>query len=57
MRTFGAFSAKGGKPFYGELIGDEVNVLKGPFWLGIEPTGEKSAEAISKSGFRFRHRS
>src|SRR5207237_8900794 len=41
MRTFGAFSAKGGKPFYGELIGDEVNVLKGPFWLGIEPTGEK----------------
>src|SRR5437899_12510929 len=41
MRTFGAFSAKGGKPFYGELIGDEVGVLERPFWLSIEPTGEK----------------
>src|SRR5580765_7685130 len=43
MRTFGAFSAKGGKPFYGELIGDEVSVLERPFWLSIEPTGEKIA--------------
>jgi 2-keto-4-pentenoate hydratase/2-oxohepta-3-ene-1,7-dioic acid hydratase in catechol pathway len=41
MRTFGAFSAKGGKPFYGELIGGEVSVLERPFWLSIEPTGEK----------------
>ena len=41
MRTFGAFSAKSGKPFYGELIGDEVSVLERPFWLSIEPTGEK----------------
>ena len=42
MRTFGAFSAKGGEPFYGELIGDdEVSVLERPFWLSIEPTGEK----------------
>src|SRR6201982_4332281 len=42
MRTFGAFSAKGGQPFYGELIGDdEVRVLERPFWLSIEPTGEK----------------
>src|SRR6266704_2269939 len=41
MRTFGAFSAKGSTPFYGELIGDEVNVLKRPFWLGLEPIGEK----------------
>src|SRR4026208_1456685 len=41
MRTFGAFSAKGGKPFYGELIGDEVSVLERPFWLSIKPTGEK----------------
>src|SRR2546423_12098607 len=41
MRTFGAFSAKGGKPFYGELIGDEVTVLEQPYWLGIEPTGKK----------------
>src|SRR5207302_2681769 len=40
--TFGTFfSAKGGTTFYGELIGDEVNVLKRPFWLGLEPTGEK----------------
>ncbi|PYK79291.1 MAG: hypothetical protein DME37_08815 [Verrucomicrobia bacterium] len=42
MRTFGTFSsAKGGTTFYGELIGDEVNVLKRPFWLGLEATGEK----------------
>ena len=41
VRTFGAFSAKGGKQFYGELIGDEVHVLKNPFWLGLEPTGQK----------------
>ena len=41
MRTFGAFSAKSGKPFYGELIGDEVSVLERPFWLSFEPTGEK----------------
>src|SRR5437879_1003539 len=41
MRTFGAFSAKGGKPFYGELSGDEVSVLERPFWLSFEPTGEK----------------
>src|SRR5438045_8508648 len=41
MRTFGAFSAKGSTPFYGELIGNEVNVLKRTFWLGLEPAGEK----------------
>ena len=42
IRTFGTFfSAKGGTTFYGELIGDEVNVLKRPFWLGLEATGEK----------------
>jgi 2-keto-4-pentenoate hydratase/2-oxohepta-3-ene-1,7-dioic acid hydratase in catechol pathway len=41
MRTFGAFSAKGGASFYGELIGEEVHVLKHPYWLGLEPTGEK----------------
>ena len=41
MRTFGAFSVKGRKPFYAELIGDEVSVLEQPYWLGIEPTGEK----------------
>ena len=41
MRTFGAFSAKGRAPFYGELIGDEVHVLKRPYWLAPEPTGDK----------------
>jgi 2-keto-4-pentenoate hydratase/2-oxohepta-3-ene-1,7-dioic acid hydratase in catechol pathway len=41
MRTFGAFSIKGGPSFYGELIGEEVHALKRAFWLGIEPTGEK----------------
>src|SRR5436305_13933538 len=42
LRTFGpCSSAKGGTTFYGELIGDEVNVLKRPFWLGLEATGEK----------------
>jgi 2-keto-4-pentenoate hydratase/2-oxohepta-3-ene-1,7-dioic acid hydratase in catechol pathway len=41
MRIFGAFSAKGGASFYGELIGDEVHVLKNPFWLGPVLTGEK----------------
>src|SRR5438128_3852784 len=41
MRTFGAFSAQGGTQFYGELIGEHVHALKRPFWLGIEPTGER----------------
>src|SRR5437868_14253855 len=41
MRTFGAFSAKGGTLFYGQLIGEDVHQLKRPLWLGIEPTGEK----------------
>ncbi len=26
---------------YGEMRGDDVHVLKQPFWFGIEPTGEK----------------
>ena len=41
MRTLGAFSAKGGTPFYGELIGEEVHALVRPYWLDLEPTGEK----------------
>ena len=40
MRTFGGFKS-GNKFFYGEVIGDEVHILKNPFWLGVEPTGEK----------------
>src|SRR5947208_3246563 len=39
MRTFGGFKS-GNKFFYGEVIGDEVHVLRNPFWLGIEPSGE-----------------
>src|SRR5205085_12119548 len=41
MRTFGAFSKTDDTRFYGELIDEEVHVLKQPFWLGIEPIGEK----------------
>lgn len=40
MRTFGAFSARGGDPFYAEVCGDELQVLARPYWLGIEPTGQ-----------------
>jgi 2-keto-4-pentenoate hydratase/2-oxohepta-3-ene-1,7-dioic acid hydratase in catechol pathway len=39
MRTFGGFRSKD-KFFYGEVLGDEVRVLKNPFWIDIEPTGE-----------------
>jgi 2-keto-4-pentenoate hydratase/2-oxohepta-3-ene-1,7-dioic acid hydratase in catechol pathway len=40
MRTFGGFKING-KTIYGEVRGEEVHVLRSPFWLGIEPTGEK----------------
>jgi 2-keto-4-pentenoate hydratase/2-oxohepta-3-ene-1,7-dioic acid hydratase in catechol pathway len=40
MRTFGGFKS-GDKFFYGEVIGDEVHVLKNPFWIDVEPTGER----------------
>jgi len=39
MRTFGGFRS-GDRFFYGEIRGDEVHVLRNPFWIGIEPTGE-----------------
>ncbi len=39
MRTFGGFRS-GEKFFYGEVIGDGVRVLKQPYWIDIEPTGE-----------------
>jgi hypothetical protein len=39
MRTFGGFRS-GDRFFYGEIRGDEVYVLKNPFWIDIEPTGE-----------------
>jgi 2-keto-4-pentenoate hydratase/2-oxohepta-3-ene-1,7-dioic acid hydratase in catechol pathway len=40
MRTFGGFKS-GGKILYGEVHGDEVQILAQPYWLGIEATGEK----------------
>jgi 2-keto-4-pentenoate hydratase/2-oxohepta-3-ene-1,7-dioic acid hydratase in catechol pathway len=39
MRTFGGFRSDD-RFFYGEIRGDEVHVLKNPFWIDIEPTGE-----------------
>jgi 2-keto-4-pentenoate hydratase/2-oxohepta-3-ene-1,7-dioic acid hydratase in catechol pathway len=39
MRTFGGFKA-GDKSFYGEVRGDDVQVLAKPYWIDIEPTGE-----------------
>src|SRR5580704_17155486 len=39
MRTFGGFKY-GDRFLYGEIRGDEVRVLKNPFWIDIEPTGE-----------------
>jgi 2-keto-4-pentenoate hydratase/2-oxohepta-3-ene-1,7-dioic acid hydratase in catechol pathway len=39
MRTFGGFRFQD-KSFYGEVFSDEIRVLKNPFWIDIEPTGE-----------------
>ena len=39
MRTFGGFRS-GSQFFYGEVRGDDVHVLKQPYWAGIEPTSE-----------------
>src|SRR5947208_9504842 len=39
MRTFGGFKS-GEKFFYGEVIGDTVQVLAKPYWIDIEPSGE-----------------
>jgi 2-keto-4-pentenoate hydratase/2-oxohepta-3-ene-1,7-dioic acid hydratase in catechol pathway len=39
MRTFGGFKLDD-EFFYGEALGDEVHVLKNPYWIDIEPTGE-----------------
>lgn len=39
MRTFGGFRS-GNRFFYGELVGDEVQVWAKPYWIDIEPTGE-----------------
>src|SRR6266480_1753534 len=39
MRTFGGFRSEN-RFFYGEIRCDEVHVLKNPFWIDIEATGE-----------------
>src|SRR3954465_7807613 len=38
MRAFGRFQSEG-EVICGEVAGDEVHVLKAPFWLGLEKTG------------------
>src|ERR1700739_172269 len=40
MRVFGQFRS-GDKFFYGEIVGDDVQVLAKPYWIGLEPTEEK----------------
>lgn len=39
MRTFGGFRSAD-RFFYGEIRGGEVHILRNPFWIDIEPTGE-----------------
>lgn len=39
MRTFGGFRT-GDRFFYGEIRGDEVHVLRNPYWIDIDATGE-----------------
>ena len=39
MRTFGGFKS-GSKFFYGEVRGEDVQVLAKPFWIDIQPAGE-----------------
>jgi 2-keto-4-pentenoate hydratase/2-oxohepta-3-ene-1,7-dioic acid hydratase in catechol pathway len=39
MRTFGGFKSKD-RFFYGEVRGDEVYVLRNPFWIDIAHTGD-----------------
>jgi 2-keto-4-pentenoate hydratase/2-oxohepta-3-ene-1,7-dioic acid hydratase in catechol pathway len=42
MRTFGGFRS-GDRFLYGEIRGDDIHVLKKPFWIDIEPTGETAS--------------
>jgi 2-keto-4-pentenoate hydratase/2-oxohepta-3-ene-1,7-dioic acid hydratase in catechol pathway len=39
MRSFGGFRSED-RFFYGEIRDNEVHVLRNPFWIDIEPTGE-----------------
>lgn len=42
MRTFGGFRCED-RFFYGEIRDDEVHVLRNPFWINIESTGETTS--------------
>src|SRR5213076_306729 len=39
MRTFGGFKS-GSEFFYGEVRGEDVQVLAKPYWIALEGTGE-----------------
>jgi 2-keto-4-pentenoate hydratase/2-oxohepta-3-ene-1,7-dioic acid hydratase in catechol pathway len=39
MRIFGGFRSDD-RFFYGEILGDQVHVLRNPFWIEIQATGE-----------------
>ena len=39
MRVFGRFKSQA-ESVYGELIGDQVHFLKGPYWIDINHTGD-----------------
>src|SRR5256885_2197870 len=42
MRAFGAFKS-GERSFFGEVLDNEIHVLSRPFWVALEPTGEKTS--------------
>src|SRR2546429_2342633 len=39
MRTFGGFKS-GNEFFYGEVRGEDVQILAKPYWIAVERTGE-----------------
>jgi 2-keto-4-pentenoate hydratase/2-oxohepta-3-ene-1,7-dioic acid hydratase in catechol pathway len=39
MRVFGGFRS-GEEFFYGEIVGDDIQILVKPYWIGVESTGE-----------------
>src|SRR3982751_7125320 len=39
MPTFGGFKS-GTELFYGEVVGEDVHLLRRPYWLGLERTGD-----------------
>jgi 2-keto-4-pentenoate hydratase/2-oxohepta-3-ene-1,7-dioic acid hydratase in catechol pathway len=49
MRTFGGFK-EGDEFFYGEVIGDKVNVLENPYWIDLEPAGDMAKLDVLEIG-------